>query len=80
MHVIPAKFAVGRKRLIAAPETGASAHSYPNAEIDLKGCAYRSAVQAMYVSALNRIFRKTFVLCAIGTFLRRAAAEEGLPE
>jgi len=27
----PAKFAVGRKRLIAAPETGASAHSYPNA-------------------------------------------------
>ena len=32
------------------------------------------------MSAYNRIFGKTFVLCAIGTSLRRAAAEEGLSE
>ena len=31
VHVIAAKFAVGRKRLIAAPKAGPSAHSYPNA-------------------------------------------------
>lgn len=49
-------------------------------EIDLKGCAYRSAVQTMQMSAYDRIFGKTSVLCAIGACLRRAMAEEGLPE
>ena len=34
----------------------------------------------MQMSAYNRIFGKTSVLCAIGASLRRAMAEEALPE